>query len=220
MAAAAASVTPATSKPKILIAYYSTYGHIQQLAEAESKGATDAGAEVKIVQIPETLSDEVLGKMHAPPKAKYPVATLDDLTWADGILFGLPTRYGNPAGQFKAFWDQTGGLWQKGALVGKPVGIFFSTGTQNGGQETTALTSFPNFVHHGMIVVPLGYQTPLLFNIDEVHGGGPYGAGTLAGPTGARQPSKLEIEVATIQGGSFTATAHALKVGREALAKK
>lgn len=207
-------------KVKILIAYYSTYGHIATLAEQEAKGATAAGAEVKIAQIPETLSADVLTKMYAAPKAAHPVVTHDDLKWADGILIGFPTRYGNPAGQFKAFWDSTGGLWQKGELVGKPVAVFFSTATQAGGQETTALTSFTNFVHHGMIIVPIGYSDPSLFNLTEVHGGSPYGAGTIAGPDGSRKPSTLELGVAEHQGKYFTNVAHALKVGREALAKK
>jgi len=208
------------SKVKILIAYYSTYGHIAQLAEHEAKGATAAGAEVKVTQIPETLPAEVLAKMYAPAKASHPAVTLDDLKWADGILIGVPTRYGNPAAQFKAFWDSTGGLWQAGALVGKPVGVFFSTATQGGGQETTALTSFTNFVHHGMVIVPIGYSDPSLFNNNEVHGGSAYGAGTIAGPDGSRKPSALEIGVAEHQGKYFTGVAHALKVGREALAKK
>lgn len=214
-------MSSSSSKPKILILYYSTWGHIRTMAESVAKGATEAGGEVKLVQIPETLSEEILGKMHGAPKSKdHPVATHDDLLWADGILIGLPTRYGNPAAQFKSFWDSTGQLWQKGSLVGKPVSVFFSTATQGGGQETTALTSYTNFVHHGMIIVPIGYSDPSLFSFDEVHGGSPYGAGTYAGPTGARQPSKLELGVAEHQGKHFTGIANALKVGREVLAKK
>lgn len=209
-----------SSKVKILIAYYSTWGHIGALADQEAKGAAAAGAEVKVALIPETLSADVLEKLHAAPKAAHPAVTHDDLKWADGILIGFPTRFGNPAAQFKAFWDGTGQLWQAGALVGKPVGIFFSTATQGGGQETTALTSFTNFVHHGMIIVPIGYSDPSLFNNNEVHGGSPYGAGTLAGGDGSRKPSALELGVAEHQGKYFTGVAHALKVGREALAKK
>jgi len=174
---------------------------------------------VKIVQFPETLPEDVLKVMHAAPKAAHPTITLDDLKWADGFLFGLPTRYGTPAAQFYSFWNSTGGLWKAGELVGKPVGVFFSTGTQNGGQETTALTSFTSFVHHGMVIVPLGYSDPQLFDMSAVHGGGPYGAGTHAG-AGDRQPSALELSVAQHQGKMFTATAHALKVGRAALAPK
>jgi len=210
----------AAAKPKILVIYYSMHGHILQLAEAEAKGAAEAGAEVKITQFPETLSAEILGKMHAAPKAKHAVATLDDLTWADGILIGFPTRFGNPAAQFKSFWDSTGGLWQKGGLVGKPVSCFFGTATQGGGQETSALTAYPNFVHHGMIIVPIGYTDPRLFSNEEVHGGSPYGAGTLSGGDGSRQPSKLELGVAEHQGKYVTGIANALKAGREALAKK
>jgi NAD(P)H dehydrogenase (quinone) len=159
--------------------------------------------------------------MHAAPKnPKHPNITHDDLLWADGFLFGFPTRYGTPAAQFKQFWDSTGQLWTKGALMGKPIANFFGTGTQGGGQETTALTAWTNFVHHGMIIVPMGYPDPRMFSNEEVHGGSPYGAGTFANADGSRQPSKMELSLAENQGKSFTGTANALKVGREALAGK
>jgi len=209
-----------SGKAKILIVYYSTYGHVQQMAEHEAKGATEAGAEVKITQFPETLSEEILKKMYAPPKANHPAVTHDDLLWADGIIIGFPTRYGSPAAQFKSFWDSTGQLWQKGALVGKPVSTFFSTATQNGGQETTALTSYTNFVHHGMVIVPMGYTDTSLFDLSEIHGGSPYGAGTLAGGDGSRKPSKTELSLAEHQGKYFTGVATALKLGREIIANK
>jgi len=204
------------SKAKIAIIYYSMYGHIAKMAEAVAKGVTAAGADVKIVQIAETLPKDVLDKMHAPPKAAHPVATTQDLVDCDGILFGIPTRYGAQSAQVKAFLDATGQLWQSGALVGKPVSTFFSTGTQGGGQETTALTFYTQLVHHGCIIVPIGYSSPLLFNMDEIHGGSPYGAGTFAGPTGARQPSKLELDVAEHQGKHVATIASQLKKGREA----
>lgn len=134
-----------------------------------------------------------------------------------GILFGIPTRYGRAPSQVSALFDQTGGLWSKGALVGKPCGIFFSTATQAGGQETTALTTIPFLAHHGMLFVPLGYQNPGLFDLTAVHGGGPFGSGTLAAGDGSRQPSELEKGLAVTQGSSFTKVAHALKIGRAAL---
>ena len=183
-----------------------------------AKGVASTGATVKIFQFPETMSADILTKIKAPPKnTDHPIVTTDDLVSSDGIIFGFPTRYGAPPAQFKNFWDTTGGLWAKGALVGKPYSHIFSTGTQAGGQETTAMTSLPNFVHHGMVHVPIGYSSPLLFNMDEVHGGSPWGAGTLAGPTGARQPTKLETDVAEHQGSYFANFVTALATGKKAI---
>lgn len=201
--------------------YYSTWGHIKQLAESESKGvSSSANVELKITQFPETLPEELLKQLHAAPKdANHPNVTLDDLKWADGILFGIPTRFGVAAAQFKAFWDSTGSLWQGGNLFGKPFGLFFSTGTQGGGQETTVLTTLPNFTHHGMVFVPQGVADPSQFNMEEIHGGSAWGAGTYAGPTGARQPTKLELNLAEIQGKNFAKFASVLKAGRDAAAK-
>jgi len=153
--------------------------------------------------------------MHAPPKPDVPVIKPEQLPEADGIVFGIPTRYGNMPAQWKAFVDSTGQLWQKGALVGKPASVFFSTATQAGGQETTALTFITTLVHHGMIFVPIGYSSPLLFNMDEVHAGSPYGAGTFAGPTGARQPTKLETDVAQHQGKYFASVVAKLHKGAQ-----
>jgi len=202
------------SRPKILVLFYSMYGHVHKLATAEAKGAAAAGAEVKFAQIPETLPAEVLAKMHAAPKSSHPVATLADLEWADGILFGFPTRFGNAPAQVKAFWDSTGQLWQQGKLSGKAAGIFFSTATQGGGQETTALTFLPNLVHHGMIFVSHGYPSPKLFDNSVVHGGSAWGAGTFAGGDGSRQPSDLELEISELQGKNFATTVAALVKGR------
>jgi len=170
--------------------------------------------------VAETLPKEVLDKMYAPAKPDVPVINPQDLAEADGIIFGIPTRFGEMAGQMKALFDATGGLWGKGALVGKVASVFFSTGTQGGGQETTALTTVTQFVHHGMIYVPIGYSNPQLFDMNEVHGGSPYGAGTLAGTKGERQPSKLELGVAEHQGKYVGGVVKALKCGRDACAAK
>lgn len=178
------------------------------MAESVKKGVEAAGGKAEIFQVPETLSEEVLAKMHAPAKPNYPIATLDTLTGYDAFLFGVPTRFGNYPAQWKAFWDSTGGLWANGSLYGKPAGFFVSTGTPGGGQETTIVNSLSVIVHHGMIYVPLGYAKafPQITKMDEVHGSSPYGAGTFAGGDGSRQPSALELEIASIQGKSFYET--------------
>jgi NAD(P)H dehydrogenase (quinone) len=140
------------AKPVVHIIYYSTWHHILTLAKEIARGVEAGGATAKLLQLPETLPAEILAKQHAAPKPdekEIPVATLDDLTTPDGIIFGLPTRYGRPIAQFNSFWDSTGQLWSQGALRGKPFSTFVSTATQNGGQETTHLTALPNFVHHG-----------------------------------------------------------------------
>ncbi|KAF5316699.1 hypothetical protein D9619_006804 [Psilocybe cf. subviscida] len=193
------------SSPKIAIIIYTTYGHIAKLAESVKAGIEEKGGKATIYQVPETLSEEILTLIHAPAKPDYPIATPTTLTEYDGILFGIPTRYGSMPAQFKSFWDATGALWASGALAGKYAGIFVSTATLGGGQETTAFTSITTFAHHGMIYVPLGYSQAgaQLSNTDEVHGGSPWGAGTVASSSGARQPSALELEVAKIQGSSF-----------------
>jgi len=207
-----------TDGVRVNIIFYSMYGHIYRMAQEVAKGVEAAGGTVKLLQVPETLSEEVLKKMHAPAKPEVSVATVNDLEDCDCVIFGVPTRYGSACAQMKAFMDATGGLWSKGALVGKPTAIFFSTATQGGGQETTALTFLTHFAHHGMVYVPIGYSSPLLFNNDEVHGGSPYGAGTLAGGDGSRQPSELELAVALHQGKHTTTVAKALVAGRKAVA--
>jgi len=195
--------------PKILVLYYSMYGHIREMAHAVAEGANFvSGATVEIFQVPETLPKEVLEKMHAADKGSDPVFTHDmmsTLPTYDGILFGIPTRYGMMSAQMKAFFDGTGSLWTSGALVGKYAGIFVSTGTMQGGQETTALTTITQLAHHGMIFVPTGYSFgPKMFDVATIHGGSPYGAGTFAGPDGSRRPSAGELEFATHQGKHFT----------------
>ncbi|KAF8838399.1 flavoprotein WrbA [Paxillus ammoniavirescens] len=194
--------------PRIAIIIYSMYGHIAKLAESVKEGITEAGGSATIYQITETLPEEVLAKMHAPPKRDYPIITPRELTQFDAYLFGIPTRYGNFPAQWKAFWDATGSLWASGALAGKFGGIFVSSGTPGGGQESTVISSLSTLVHHGIIFVPLGYKNTFaqLSNVSEVRGGSPWGAGTFAGADGSRQPSALELELARLQGSGFWET--------------
>ncbi|KAF2797638.1 benzoquinone reductase [Melanomma pulvis-pyrius CBS 109.77] len=193
--------------PKIAIVYYSMYGHVKTLAEAELKGIESAGGSAKLFQVEETLSEDVLAKMYAPPKPAD-IATLSDpavLEEYDAILFGIPTRYGNFPAQWKTFWDKTGKQWSQGAYAEKFAGLFISTGTQGGGQESTAIAAMSTLAHHGFIYVPLGYKNTFaqLANLSEIHGGSPWGAGSFAGPDGSRQPTPLELEIATAQGKAF-----------------
>ncbi|KAL8215761.1 hypothetical protein R6Q57_022598 [Mikania cordata] len=196
---------------KVYIVYYSMYGHVEKLAEEIKKGAASVeGVEAKLWQVPETLHENVLGKMSARPKSDVPVITPNELSEADGFAFGFPTRFGMSA-QLKAFFDSTGGLWRTQQLSGKPAGIFYSTGSQGGGQETTALTAITQLVHHGMIFVPIGYTFGAgMFEMEEVKGGSPYGAGTYAGD-GSRQPSELELQQAFHQGKHIAIIAKKLK---------
>ncbi|KNA21634.1 hypothetical protein SOVF_041140 [Spinacia oleracea] len=182
------------------------YGHVHKLAEEIQKGAASVeGVEAKLWQVPEILSDEVLGKMSAPAKSDAPIITPNELAEADGFIFGFPTRFGMMAAQFKAFLDSTGGLWRTQQLAGKPAGLFFSTGSQGGGQETTALTAITQLTHHGMIFVPIGYTFGAgMFEMENVKGGSPYGAGTFAGD-GSRVPTELELQQAFHQ-GKYVAT--------------
>ncbi|KAK4499503.1 hypothetical protein PRZ48_010018 [Zasmidium cellare] len=192
--------------PKIAIVYYSTWGHIKQLAEAEAAGIKEAGGSVDIFQIQETLPEEVLGKMHAPPKdTSIPIADPKTLEQYDAFLFGIPTRYGTFPAQWKTFWDSTGGQWQTGAFWGKYAGLFVSTGTLGGGQESTALNSISTLAHHGFIYVPLGYKTTfnILADMSEVRGGSAWGAGTFSAADGSRQPTEKELTLAKEQGKAF-----------------
>lgn len=191
------------SDPTIFIIYYSLYGHVRKMAEEMAKGVEKSGAKVKIFQFKETLSDEIVEKMHGIPQSQFPqhpIIDVNKLAQADGFLFGYPTRFGMMSAQCKAFWDSTSKYWLSKGLSSKPAGMFFSTGSLGGGQETTALTAITQLVHHGMVFVPIGYGCKSLLNLDEVHGGSPYGAGTIAGLDGKKQPSKLELEIASYQG--------------------
>jgi len=191
--------------PKVAIIFYSTWNHIKQLAEAEKEGLKKAGIEADLYQIAETLPQEVLTKMHAPPKSDIPIADAATLEKYDAFLFGIPTRYGNFPAQWKTFWDTTGGQWMSGAYWGKYAGVFVSTGTPGGGQESTVIASLSTMAHHGIIYVPLGYKDSFaqLGNLSEVRGGSPWGAGTFSAADGSRQPTALELELATIQGECF-----------------
>ncbi|KAH7459571.1 hypothetical protein PRIC1_012653 [Phytophthora ramorum] len=188
----------------VAIIYYSMYGHVAKLASSIKAGVTSVpGVQASVYQVQETLSDDLRKALHAPPKSDLPVATPDVLKNADGILLGFPTRFGMLPAQVKGLFDACGGLWANGALIGKPCGVFFSTGSLGGGQETTAMSMTPFMAHHGMTFVPLGYRSPLIGTNEEVHGGSPWGAGTLANGDGSRQPTELELEIAKIQGQSF-----------------
>jgi NAD(P)H dehydrogenase (quinone) len=190
---------------KILVVYYSMYGHIHRMAEAVAEGAkTVKGADVSMYRVPETLTEEVLGKMGALATQKgfahVPVCTVDDLAAADAIIFGTPTRFGNMCGQMRQFLDATGGLWAKGALIGKVGSVFASSATQHGGQESTILTFLTTLLHQGMVVVGLPYSFDGQMRIDEITGGSPYGASTIAGTQGERMPSENELNAARFQG--------------------
>jgi NAD(P)H dehydrogenase (quinone) len=190
---------------KVLIVYYSMYGHIHRMAEAIAEGVRQVkGADAAMYRVPETLTEDILNKMGAIEAQKkfahIPVCTVGDLASADAIIFGTPTRFGNMCGQMRQFLDATGGLWAKGALVGKVGSVFTSSATQHGGQESTILTFHTNLLHHGMVVVGLPYAFDGQMRIDEITGGSPYGASTIAGTKGERMPSENELNAARFQG--------------------
>ncbi|WP_111655417.1 NAD(P)H:quinone oxidoreductase [Isoalcanivorax indicus] len=186
---------------KILVLYYSTWGHIETMADAIAEGARGvAGTEVTIKRVPETMPEDTIKAIHAKTDQQAPIASPDELADYDAIIFGTPTRFGNMAGQMRNFLDQTGGLWAGGKLIGKVGSVFISTGTQHGGQETTITSFHTTLFHHGMVVVGVPYACPALTNMDEITGGTPYGASTLAGSDGSRQPSANELEIARFQG--------------------
>lgn len=197
---------------KVLIVYYSMYGHINRMAQAIADGVrTVKGAEAVLRRVPETLPNEVLEKMGALEAQKgfanVPVATIDDLAAADAIIFGTPTRFGNMCGQMRQFLDATGGLWAKGALVGKVGSVFTSSGTQHGGQESTILSFHITLLHHGFVVVGLPYAFQGQMRNDEITGGSPYGASTIAGTQGERTPTENELAAARFQGAHVAAIA-------------
>lgn len=186
---------------KVLVLYYSMHGHVETMAKAVAEGASGVdGVAVDVKRIPELMPEDVARRAGAKLDQAAPVAEVDELAGYDAIIFGVPTRFGNMCAQMRNFLDQTGGLWAAGKLVGKVGSVFISTGTQHGGQETT-ITSFHNTLfHHGMIVVGVPYTCPELVNMNEITGGTPYGASTLAGGDGSRQPSANELAVARFQG--------------------
>jgi len=203
---------------RIQVVFYSMYGHIYQLARAVAAGASGVeGAEVKLLQVPELMPEEALAKSGASQArasfADIPLAEPAQLADADAIIFGTPTRFGNMCAQMRNFLDQTGGLWMKGALVGKVGSVFTSTATQHGGQETTITSFHTTLLHHGMIVVGVPYSEPRLMNMSEITGGSPYGASTLAGPDGKRQPSENELAIARFQGRHVAEIARRLQRG-------
>lgn len=190
---------------KILVVYYSMYGHIHRMAEAVADGAREvAGAEAVLRRVPETLSEDILQKMGAfefsQKMAQVPICTMEELAGADGIIFGTPTRFGNMCGQMRQFLDATGGLWSKGALIGKVGSVFTSSGTQHGGQETTILSFYITLLHQGMVIAGLPYSFAGQTRMDEITGGSPYGASTIAGGSGERWPSENELAAARFQG--------------------
>ncbi|HLU04348.1 MAG TPA: NAD(P)H:quinone oxidoreductase [Advenella sp.] len=196
---------------KILVLYYSMYGHIETMANSVAEGARVVqGAEVTVKRVPETMNEEAFRNAGGKADQAAPVASVQELADYDAIIIGTPTRFGNMAGQMRTFLDQTGGLWAKGALAGKIASVFTSTGT-GGGQEMTITSTWTTLAHHGMIIVPIGYTNQALFDISQVGGGTPYGASTIAGGDGSRQPDERELGIARHQGEYVAKVAVKLK---------
>lgn len=198
---------------KVLVLYYSSYGHIETLAGAMAEGARSAGATVDIKRVPETAPAEVAKAAHFKLDQQAPVASIADLEHYDAIIIGAPTRFGRVPAQMAAFLDQAGGLWARGALHGKVGGAFTSTATQHGGQETTLFSIITNMLHFGMVIVGLPYSHQGQMTLDEIAGGSPYGATTIAGGKGERQPSQIEMDGARHQGKLVAETANKLFAG-------
>lgn len=201
---------------KVLIVYYSMYGHIHKMAEAIAEGVKEIeGAEAILRRVPETLTEEVLKKMGAvdaqQSMSNVPVCTVEELASADAVIFGTPTRFGNMCGQMRQFLDATGQLWATDALVGKVGSVFTSTGTQHGGQESTILSFHITLLHLGFIVVGLPYSFQGQRRMDEITGGSPYGASTIVGGSGERMPSENELDAARFQGKHVATIASKLK---------
>ena len=195
---------------KVLVLYYSSYGHIETMAEAVAAGAREAGAQVDIKRVPETVPEAVAKASHFKLDQKAPIAKVEDLADYDAVIVGTGTRFGRMSSQMASFLDQAGGLWAKGALNGKVGGAFTSTATQHGGQETTLFSIITNLLHFGMVVVGLDYGHAGQMTIDEITGGSPYGATTIAGGTGQRQPSENDLDGARYQGRRIAETAKKL----------
>lgn len=201
---------------RIHVVFYSMYGHVYRMAEAVAEGVRQVSdTEVKLLQVPELVPEEALEKSGAKAAraefADIPFAVVDDLAAADAVIFGTPTRFGNMCAQMRNFLDQTGGLWMSGALVGKVGSVFTSTATQHGGQETTLTSFHTTLLHQGMVIVGVPYSEARLMNMDEISGGTPYGASTLAGSDGSRQPSENELAIARFQGQHVAEIARKIK---------
>ena len=195
---------------KVLVLYYCTYGHIETMAQAVAEGARSAGANVDLKRVPETVSPEIAKSAHFKLEQAAPVATVAELEHYDAIIVGAPTRFGRVPGQLASFLDQAGGLWARGALNGKVGGAFTSSATQHGGQEVTLFSIITNLLHFGMVIVGLPYSHQGQMTLDEIAGGSPYGATTIAGGQGQRSPSAIELEGARHQGRLIASTANRL----------
>lgn len=195
---------------KVLVLYYSMYGHIEIMAKAVAEGASSIEeTEVTIKRVPELIPEEAARKSGVKLDQEAPIATVDELPNFDAIIFGTPTRFGNMCAQMRNFLDQTGRLWVNGSLIGKVASVFTSTATQHGGQETTITSFHSTLLHHGMIIMGVPYSCQEIMNMSEITGGSPYGASTLAGGDGSRQPSENELKIARFQG------AHVAKITRK-----
>ncbi|CAA2142827.1 NAD(P)H:quinone oxidoreductase [Hyphomicrobium sp. ghe19] len=196
---------------KVLVLYYSSYGHIETMAGAVAEGAREGGAEVTIKRVPELVPEAVAKASHFKLDQAAPIATVDELADYDAIIIGVPTRFGNMPAQMKNFLDQTGGLWLAGKLIGKVGSVFTSTATQHGGQESTILSTHTVLLHQGMVIVGLPYSFAGQMGVTEITGGSPYGASTIAGGDGSRQPSENELAGARFQGRHVAQIAGRLK---------
>jgi NAD(P)H dehydrogenase (quinone) len=198
---------------KVLVVYYSSYGHMEKMAHAAAEGARSAGAEVDVKRVPELVPEEVARKSGMKLDQPAPIAQVDDLPKYDAIIVGVPTRFGRMASQMSNFWDQAGGLWASDALVGKVGSVISSTATQHGGQETTLFSGITTLLHFGLVIVGLPYAFKEQMTLDEIVGGSPYGATTIAGSKGERQPSEKELAAARYQGKHVAQIA--AKLGRD-----
>ena len=200
---------------KILVLYYSMYGHVETLARAVAEGAQEVqGVEADVSRVPETMPEDIARESGAKLDQDAPVATVDDLVDYDGIIFGTPTRFGNMCGQMRTFLDQTGRHWMEGSLIGKVGSVFTSTASQHGGQETTITSFHSTLLHHGMVIAGVPYSCKALLNMDEITGGSPYGASTLADADGSRQPTPNELAIARFQGRHVAQITRWLVLGR------
>lgn len=198
---------------KVLVLYYSSYGHIETMAGAVAEGVREAGAEAVIKRVPELVPEEIARKNGFKLDQAAPIATVDELADYDAIIIGVPTRFGNMPAQMKNFLDQTGGLWFQGKLIGKVGSVFTSTGTQHGGQESTILSTHIVLLHHGLVVVGLPYAYQGQMDNSQIVGGSPYGASTIAGGDGSRQPSAIDLGGARFQGRHVAEIAKKLSAG-------